>query len=272
MLGNNSCGVHSVLGEFYGPGARTSDHVESLDIVTYDGLRLRVGATPDDELARRVHAGGRAGEIYAALARLQGRYAELIRARFAPIPRRVSGYNLDELLPENGFHVARALVGSESTCVTILEATLAVYPARPARVLCVLGYPDVYQAGDHVPQIRGFRPIGLEGIDDRLIDDMRKTGAHTDAIRCLPDGKGWLLVEFGADTMAEAEAAARRMMAALRREPPPPVMKLFDDPDETRMVWAVREAGLGATAFVPGHRDFWPGWEDSAVPPECVGP
>ncbi|HEX8110889.1 MAG TPA: FAD-binding oxidoreductase, partial [Kofleriaceae bacterium] len=272
MVGNNSCGIHSVMGELYGPGARTSDHVESLEIVTYDGLRMRVGATSEDELARRIAAGGRAGEIYAALARLRDRYAELLRTRFAPIPRRVSGYNLDELLPERGFHVARALVGSEATCVTVLEATLAVYPARAERVLCVLGYRDVYEAGDHIPQIRGFRPVGLEGLDQRLVDDMRATGTHAENIGLLPDGKGWLLVEFGADTQAEALARARGMIEAVRREPNAPSIKLFDRMDEAHKVWEVREAGLGATAFIPGHRDFWPGWEDSAVAPDRVGP
>ncbi len=271
MLGNNSCGVHSVMGELHGPGARTSDHVESLEILTYDGVRMRVGATSEVELARLVAAGGRVGDIYGALARLRDRYATLIRERFAPIPRRVSGYNLDELLPERGFHVARALVGSESTCVTILEATLAVYPARPKRALCVLGYRDAYDAGDHVSQIREFGPIGLEGIDKRLIEDTRRAGLHVDALDLLPDGAGWLLVEFGADTIEEAEAQAHAMMDALRRQPDPPSMKLYKDPAQTQKVWEVRESGLAATAFVPGHRDFWPGWEDSAVPPDRVG-
>jgi FAD/FMN-containing dehydrogenase/Fe-S oxidoreductase len=271
MLGNNSCGIHSVLAEFYGPGARTSDHVESLEILTYDGLRLRVGATSDAELDALIHAGGRVGEIYRGLAQLRDRHADQLRARFAPIPRRVSGYNLDELLPERGFHVARALVGSEATCVTILEATLTVYPDRPARALCVLGYPDVYEAGDHVAQIREFRPVGLEGLDDRLIDDMKRTGLHASDIGLLPDGKGWLLVEFGADTQPEADAQAQRMMEALRRAPNAPAMKLFDDPDEAHKVWEVRESGLGATAFIPGKPDAWPGWEDSAVPPDKVG-
>ncbi|MGE5181551.1 MAG: FAD-binding and (Fe-S)-binding domain-containing protein [Acidobacteriota bacterium] len=271
MLGNNSCGIHSVMAEFYGPGARTADHVESLEIVTYDGLRLRVGATSDAELAAKIAGGGRVGEIYRALASLRDRYADLIRRRFAPIPRRVSGYNLDELLPENGFQVARALVGTESTCVTILEATLEVYPSRPHRALVVLGYPDVYSAADHVPQIREFRPVGLEGMDDKLIDDMRATGMHASDIKLLPRGKGWLLVELGADSRDEADDQAHRLMDALRREPNAPAMKLYDDPDEAEQVWQVRESGLGATAFIPGHRNFWPGWEDSAVPPDRAG-
>lgn len=272
MLGNNSCGIHSVMAEFYGPGARTSDQVIELDVVTYDGVRLRVGPTSDDELRRRIAEGGRVGEIYASLAMLRDHYAAQIRSRFAPIPRRVSGYNLDELLPEHGMNLARALVGSESTCVTILEATLTVIPAKPARTLVVLGYPSVYEAGDHIPQIRSFKPVGLEGMDAELIEDMKRTHTHTRDIQLLPDGKGWLLVELGGDTREESEAQARAMMEALRRQPQPPSMKLFDDPHQTEEVWKTREAGLGATAFIPGRPDAWPGWEDSAVAPDRVGP
>lgn len=271
MLGNNSCGVHSVMAEFYGPGARTSDHVDSLDIVTYDGLRMRVGATSDDELRAKIARGGREGEIYAALVRLRDRYADEIRKRFPPMPRRSSGYPLEQLLPENGFHLGRALVGTESTCVTILEAELTVYPAMPERALVVLGYPTVYEAGDHIPQIRQFRPIGLEGMDVRLIEDMKKVHMHARDLKMLPEGKGWLLAELGGDSVEEAEDQAKRMIEALKREPDAPHMKLFDAPEQTEKMWKVREAGLGATAYIPGSPDTYEGWEDSAVPPEQLG-
>src|SRR6185369_2131577 len=105
-------------------------------------------------------------------------------------PRRVSGYNLDELLPENGVHVARALVGTEGTCVTVLEATLRLVPWPRARSLLVLGFEDVYAAGDHVPEVNGFAPIGLEGLDDRLVSDMKKKGFHVGDLRVLPAGAG----------------------------------------------------------------------------------
>ena len=105
MIGNNSCGVHSVM------GGNTVDNVESLDILTYDGLRLRVGATSDQELDTIIAEGGRRGAIYTALKGLRSRYADLISRRYPKLARRVSGYNLDQLLPENGFHVARALGG-----------------------------------------------------------------------------------------------------------------------------------------------------------------
>jgi FAD/FMN-containing dehydrogenase/Fe-S oxidoreductase len=265
MIGNNSCGVHSVM------AGRTAENVEELEILTYDGLRLRVGPTSEAELEQIIRAGGRRGEIYAQLKALRERYADLIRARYPKIPRRVSGYNLDELLPENGFHVARALVGSESTCVTVLEATVRLVHSPPARSLLVLGYPDIYTAGDHIPEVMEHNPVGCEGIDDRLIGYMRKKGMRTEDVALLPPGGGWLLVEFGGEDRRESDARAHGLMDALKRHRNPPSMKLFDDPGEEHKIWEVRESGLGATAYVPGMPDTWPGWEDSAVPPEKLG-
>ncbi|HEY7130452.1 MAG TPA: FAD-linked oxidase C-terminal domain-containing protein [Nitrospira sp.] len=265
MIGNNSCGVHSVM------AGETSDNVESLDILTYDGLRLKVGPT-DDELYRRMLArGGRIADIYRRLHALRDRYADEIRKHFPPIARRVSGYNLPALLPENGFNVARALVGSESTCVTVLEATVRLVPSPPVRSLVVLGYPDVYSAGDHIPQILRYRPIGLEGMDDRLVSDMVKMRIHPQDVKLLPEGAGWLLVEFGGDTKEVADARARQMMDGLKTLPQAPTMKLFDDPPVEDVLWTVRKSGLGATAHVPGAPATWEGWEDSSVPVDRLG-
>ena len=265
MIGNNSCGVHSVM------AGKTDDNVEELEVLTYDGLRLRVGATTEEELGRIVLAGGRRGEIYRRLREIRDRCAPLIRERFPDIPRRVSGYNLNWLLPENGFHVARALVGSEGTCVTILEATLRLVASPPCRTLVVLGYPDVYTAADHVLEILEHGPIGLEGIDDVLVGGMKKKNLHPRNVELLPPGKGWLLVELGGDSREEADGKARGLMAALADQPDAPSMKLFTDPREAKAVWIVRESGLGASARVPGRPDTWEGWEDSAVPPAKLG-
>ncbi len=265
MIGNNSCGVHALM------AGKTVDNVEELEVLTYDGLRLRVGPTAGDELARIVQEGGRRGQIYAGLASLRDRFAGLIRQRYPDIPRRVSGYNLDQLLPENGFHVARALVGTEGTCVTILEATVRLVPSPPYRTLAVLGYPDVFAAGDHVPEILAWQPIGLEGFDDRLIDALRAKRLHEEGVAMVPPGGGWLLVEFGADSQDDADEQARRMAAALHRLPDAPAVKVLASPREARKVWEVREAALGATAFVPGRPENWEGWEDAAVPPARLG-
>jgi FAD/FMN-containing dehydrogenase/Fe-S oxidoreductase len=265
MIGNNSCGVHSVM------AGKTEENVEELEVLTYDGLRLRVGETSEDELDRIVRSGGRRGEIYGRLRALRDRYADLIREKYPNIPRRVSGYNLNALLPENGFHVARALVGSEGTCVTVLEATLRLVHSPPSRTLLVLGYSDVYVAADHAPEVLEHGPIGLEGIDDVLVGNLRRKHLHVEGVEMLPDGKGWLLVEMGGETREESESRARRLMDALRDKADAPSMVLFDDPGKAKTLWKVRESALAAAAHVPGEPHAWEGWEDSAVAPAKLG-
>lgn len=183
MIGNNSCGVHSIM------AGRTEDNIHSLDVLTYDGCRLRVGPTSDADYECIVREGGRRGEIYQRLDELRRRCAESIRTGFPHIPRRVSGYSLPELLPEQGFQVARSLVGSEGTLVTILEATVQLVPSPRARVLVVLGYPDIYRAADHILDIMRHGPIGLEGLDDHLVTFMQRKGLREQDIRLLPSGR-----------------------------------------------------------------------------------
>jgi FAD/FMN-containing dehydrogenase/Fe-S oxidoreductase len=261
MIASNSCGVRSVMAQFYGPGPRTSDNVHELDVLLYDGRRLHVreGTSGDADIDRRLED-------------LRDRYADQIRERYPDIPRRVSGYNLDDLLPEKGFHVARALAGTESTCATILGATVHLLYSPPVRSLLVLAYGSVAEAGDGVMKVLEHKPLGLEGVDETLITDMTMLGKHKEEVSMLPDGRGWLLVEFGGETKDEADDKARALMAELKRGKGGLTgTRLYDDPSAEQHVWSVREAGLGATAFIPGKLDTYEGWEDSAVPPERLG-
>jgi FAD/FMN-containing dehydrogenase/Fe-S oxidoreductase len=264
MIGNNSCGVHGLL------GGKVVDNVESLDIVLYDGTRMTVGATTPERLDALIRAGGRIGQIYSGLARIRDRYASLVREKFPRIPRRVSGYNLDELLPENNFHVARALVGSEGTCANVVSATLNLTASPPFRVLTVLGFDDPFLAADAVPLALEHKPIGLEGFDSLLIDFMRRKGLALRELHQLPPGNGFLLVEMGAWSAEEAQSKAEALARASQSWPSPPVAHICA-PDEARAVWHVRESALGAMVFVPGEPDRWEGWEDAAVPPARLG-
>jgi FAD/FMN-containing dehydrogenase/Fe-S oxidoreductase len=265
MIGNNSCGVHSVM------AGKTDDNIEALEVLTYDGLRTKVGATSSAELESICTAGGRRAEIYTKLKSIAAAYGDQVRQRFPKIPRRVSGYNLNHLLPENGFHVARALVGSEGTCVTILEATVRLVESPPERALLVVGYPDIYQCADHVPEVMQHKPIGLEGFDDLLVGYTRAKGINSEGLALLPDGAGWLMVEFGAETAPEAEFQARALMQSLGRGANPPNMRLYTNKQQAKRVWEVRESALGATSHVPGEPMNWEGWEDAAVAPEKLG-
>ncbi len=265
MIGNNSCGVHSVM------AGKTDDNIEELEILTYDGVRMKVGATSTADLEQIVQQGGRRGEIYAKLQTIAATYGDLVRQRFPKIPRRVSGYNLNYLLAENGFHIARALVGSEGTCVTTLEATCRLVESPPERMLLMVAYPDIYQCADHVPEIMEHKPIGLEGFDDLLVGYTRVKGINSEGLALLPEGGGWLMVEFGAQTALEAESQARTLMQSLGRSANPPSMRLYTDKQQAKRVWEVRESSLGATSHVPGEPLNWEGWEDAAVAPEKLG-
>jgi len=266
MIGNNSCGIHALM------GGKTEENTEELDIITYDGLRMRVGRTSDAELDRIIREGGRRGEIYSGMKRIRDKYADLIRARYPNIPRRVSGYNLPQLLPEHGFDVAKLIVGSECTLAMALEATVKLVYSPPSRTLVVLGYPSIFEAADHVMEILEAKPLGLEGLDERLVENMIRKGLHTRNLKLLPEGKGWLLVELGGEDKKESDGKARELMSRLKRKgKPESTMKLYDDKAEEDKVWQIRESGLGATAFVPGEKPAWTGWEDAAVPPEKQG-
>ena len=273
MVGNNSCGIHSVMAQMEDGGIRTCDFVESMEVLTYDGHVFEVGATSPEELETITGQGDRKGEIYQNLKKLRDDYSDDIKKGIPDIPRRVSGYNLDELLPEKGFNVARALSGTESTCVVYLEVTLRLITEPKERSLLVLGYDTVFDCGDHVPEIMKHRPVGLEGMDKKLITYMHKRHLHEQYLSLLPKGDGWLLVEFGADSKEASDQKAKDLMKELKKNAngDAPEMQLYDDPGIEEHIWAIREAGLGATAFVEGLPDMWPGWEDSAVPPDKVG-
>ncbi|OBG84337.1 dimethylmenaquinone methyltransferase [Mycobacterium sp. E802] len=262
MIGNNSCGSTA---QAYG---KMADSVLALEILTYDGTRRWVGETTVEECDRIIAAGGRDAQLYQGLRAIVEEYADDIRSRYPHIPRRVSGYNLDSLLPENHFNVATALVGSESTLVTVLRAKLQLVRRPAASALALLGFDDITTAGDAVPAVLEHQPAALEGLDHRLVELEHSRRLAEKALRELPDGKAWLMVQFNGDTQEEADRAAKAMIAALGEKADGAVL---DDPVRKKEVWAAREAGLGATAYPPTGPETHEGWEDAAVPPDRLG-
>jgi FAD/FMN-containing dehydrogenase/Fe-S oxidoreductase len=265
MIGNNSCGMHAQM------AGKVEENTIALEVLTYDGERMWVGPTTADELEMIIGNGGVRGEIYSRLKAIRDKYGDLIRRKFPKIPRLVSGYALHQLLPEHGFNVARALVGTEGTCVTVLEAKLRLVHSPPVRTLVVVGYDDIFTAGDQVAFCNDFKPIALEGIDDSMFKYMHDKGMSTAGRKLFPDGGAWLVVEFGGDSKAEAAGQAHELMSALRRRVGAERVKLFEDVKQEHLVWNIRESGLGSTSKIPHDPDFYPGWEDSAVPPDRVG-
>ncbi len=190
-----------------------------------------------------------------------------IRTELGRFGRQVSGYALQHLLPERGFDVRRALVGSEGTLAIVTSATVALVRDPPHRVLAVLGYPDMVAAADAAPELLPLRPATCEGMDSRLVDVVRaRRGAGQ--VPDLPPGSGWLFVEVTGDTEAEALSRARQVVASGGRHRGPGGHR----PRPRRRAVADPRAGRR-----PGgpHRDgapAYPGWEDSAVPPAVARP
>lgn len=244
MIGNNACGSHSVA------WGRTVDVVRSLDVLLYDGTRLTLGPGEPTE-----------GRIFDELRALVRDNLALLRKELSTWPRRVSGYGLEHLLPENGFDVAKALVGSEGTCVTVLEATVALAELPRHRVLAVLGFPSDIAAADAVPSILPWSPLTVEGVDAELVAMLPGRGND------LPPGGAWLFVELAGADPAEAAGRARALAASLDLTG----SVVLDDPVAQRKLWRIREEGAGLATRLADGSEAWPGWEDAAVPPERLG-
>ncbi|MFI6985758.1 FAD-binding and (Fe-S)-binding domain-containing protein [Embleya sp. NPDC050154] len=247
MIGNDACGSHSVA------WGRTSANVEWLDVATMDGTRMRVGRD------QTVPTTGRAAQIHAALTDLADANLALIRRGFPALPRRVSGYALDRLLPEHGRDLARALVGTEGTCVVVLGAGLRLVEAPKARALVVLGFPDDFAAADAAPGLLPHGPLTVESLSAGLV---ALAASARDV--ALPPGAAWLFVEVGADTVAEAKERAH----ALAGSGP---ARVVTDPAGQRALWRIREEASGTATRMADGSEAWPGWEDTAVPPERLG-
>ncbi len=264
-IGNDACGNHSVR---YG---RTADHTLALDVVTADGHLLRATRSgveaidPDD------------GPATAAAARITRELEALIadnlagiRLELGRIPRQVSGFHLATLLPENGFDVARALVGSEGTCAVVVAATVALVPVPPAAVLLCLGYEDVVEAAQDVMTILEFSPAAVEGIDEKIVETMQFRRGH-DSVRGLPSGNAWLYVDLDGEDAAEVEGKAQQLLARLTERGRLKDGRVVADAADRKSRWRGREDGAGLSARLADGvttTESWPGWEDSAVAPE----
>lgn len=261
MIGNNSCGTHSQR------AGKTVDNVLSLDVVTYDGVRMTLGSTPAADYERVVAGGGRRAEIYRRLRELAERYGDAIRRGYPDIPRRVSGFNLDDLLPEKGFNLARAVVGSESTCVLVLEATVRLLTDPAHRSLLVVGFPDAATAADHVPELVDTGVIGLECFDAGVIDNLHKHDIHLAGMDVLPEGGAWLLAEYAGETQGEANHEAE---SAAKLVTEPGRTAVMEDPTRQSEIWEIRRSTIEYTR-IPGEHAGLALWEDAGVPPEALG-
>ncbi|OBF28631.1 FAD-binding and (Fe-S)-binding domain-containing protein [Mycobacterium sp. ACS4331] len=242
MIGNNACGTRA-LG--YG---RTSDNVVSVRGVTGAG-------TPLDDAA-----------VLAELRRVTTVGLGPIRTEMGRFSRQVSGYALENLLPENGFDVTRMLVGSEGTLGVLTEATVRLVSDPPHRVLVVLGYPDIALAGDAVVEVLTHGPTACEGIDSRIVDVLRERRGPQ-AVPPLPAGAAWLFVEIAGQDLDDVMTRARRVAAECGAV----ASTVVTDTAQAAQLWRIRADGAGLSSRSPAGLPAHAGWEDAAVPPQRLG-
>ncbi|MCL1838238.1 MAG: FAD-binding oxidoreductase [Propionibacteriaceae bacterium] len=245
MIGNNACGPHAIA---YG---RTADNVVEMDVLDGHGKRFTAGNDLTDVAGLESLVLGNLG---------------VIRTELGRFSRQVSGYSLEHLLPENGHNLTKALVGTEGTLVTVLEATLALVPVSPSPVLVLLGYQDMHMAADDVPQLAGHRPLAMEGMDARLIEVVRRRRGSS-AVPEMPTGGGWLLIEVGGDNEQEALERAEALVADAAAD----TVRILPAGAEAAAIWRMRADGAGLAGRTARGSQAWPGWEDAAVPPEALG-
>jgi FAD/FMN-containing dehydrogenase/Fe-S oxidoreductase len=261
-IGNDACGNHSVR---YG---RTSDHVAEIDVVTSDGAQLTATATglratnPEDKTAE-----ARAVALSSSFKDLAHNHLSEFRLELERIQRQVSGYHLANLLPENGFNMARALAGSEGTCAIIVGARMKLVPKPASALLVCLGYADVVDAARDIMTILEFSPAAVEGIDAAIVDTMRFRRGDG-SVTGLPEGKAWLYVDLDGDNPDQVRAEADRLLARLKENGRLVDGRTIPDLQERAALWRVREDGAGLSARLSTGGESWPGWEDSAVAPE----
>ncbi|WP_411575902.1 FAD-binding and (Fe-S)-binding domain-containing protein [Streptomyces mutabilis] len=237
MIGNNSCGSHSVA------WGTTADSVRELTVLTARGRSLRLG---------RDWAGAPQG-----LRELVDGDLARLRTGFPDLPRRISGYALDALLPERGADVARSFCGSEGTLGVLTEAVVRLVEAPRARALAVLGYADEAGAAEAAAGLLPLGPLTVEGMAVDLVPSTRG----------LPRGGAWLFVETGGDSDAEARARAEAVVRAADVVD----ALVVTDPAGQRRLWRIREDASGTATRMPDGAEAWPGWEDCAVPPARLG-
>ncbi|MEU6081588.1 FAD-linked oxidase C-terminal domain-containing protein [Streptomyces sp. NPDC047108] len=263
MIGNNACGSHSVA------WGRTVDNVVELEVLTYGGTVLTVGAMTADAIEAAVAGGGERGRLVAALHDLARGHLETLRTSLARFPRQVSGYGLEHLLPERHFDLAKALVGSEGTCAVVLSATVRLIAPPPERALVVLGFDDACAAADAVPALLRHPLLTLEGLDHALTDIVTRPSVR-EAIDTLPPAGAWLFAELGG-AGGELKAHAEELTATAREATGFTGAETVTDPVRARALWRIREDGAGLATRLPDGSEAWPGWEDAAVPPDRLG-
>jgi FAD/FMN-containing dehydrogenase/Fe-S oxidoreductase len=269
MIGNNSAGSQSVR---YG---MTIDHVHTLDVVLSDASQVTFGPLTAGERISRAGAPTLDGTICRELPRLVERHREAIATGFPRFWRQSGGYRLDRLAGATslarsaGLDLAKFVVGSEGTLVTVVEATVQLVPAPRHRVIAVGHFISVQAAIEATEDALACQPAAVELLDRTIIELSRQKIEYASLGTILHgDPEALLFVTFFGDSQAEAVAGLGRLEESWRSHGHGYYTLRAVDATEQAALLKVREAGLGLLmAASTGTRRPLAFVEDTAVEP-----
>ncbi|MEK6530716.1 MAG: FAD-linked oxidase C-terminal domain-containing protein, partial [candidate division NC10 bacterium] len=263
MIGNNSGGAHSIA---YG---LTVEHVIELTALLADGSRVVFGEVTPEVFRQKMQAAGLEGQVYREIARIKEQYADEIRARYPKHWRRVCGYNLDELSKDRLLNVARLVVGSEGTLLTVVEAKVRLVPRPKKTALDVIHYRDIQEALESSQAILETGPYAVELTDKMILDLARGNIEQSQRMGFVQgDPAAILIVEYAGESDAEVKAKVEALEARRARERFGYASHLAYDPAEQQSIWKLRKAGLGLLLGTKGDSKPIAFIEDTAVDPK----
>lgn len=252
---------------------RTSDYVQSMDLVMADGTSLTIKPMSAKEVASASQHADRAGEIVSTVRNELEAARQHFDLIFPRMNRGLTGYNLKEALPQSGgLNLCKLLAGSEGTLALTSAITLRLRRKPRLSGLMVLFYDSFSKGLAHVPRLVQADPLAVEILDDKILDLARSDPVWTDLAALFGD----LSTEVGAvnfvevvgDTPEEIASRLAVTKAHLEGDDTAFLMRMVTDPAAIRAAWSLRAKAVGLLGGLEGNRKAYPFVEDTAVPPE----
>ncbi len=273
MIGNNSCGSHSIL---YGT---TRENVRWIDVVLEDASLVRLERMTREAWAAAETAGGRFGAILRVLREVAGGHAAAIRAAYPreDCVRRNTGFPLDDLAnswlgdnPERDPDLARFFCGTEGTLGIAVEAELLLHPVPVRNVVVAAHFETIDESLRATVEAVAHRPAAVELMDRRVLELAALNPEQARNRHFVEGDPGALLViEFYGETVEELDARCAALVDRLREAGLGYAFPVIHPP-RIGDVWALRAAGLGVLSGKPGDVKPVTLVEDTAVPVDLL--
>lgn len=259
MLANNAAGARSLR---YG---KMVDHILKAEVILSSGESLSFQVIDEIEWKQKRSLNDAEGNIYREIYRIKEVYGEEILKHFPRIPRRVSGYNLDELMKPQPLNIAKLIAGSEGSLGVIAEMKLRL-SKRPEKLgLCVIHFQDMIQAMRSIEEMLEYHPVALEMVDHKIME----AGRDSPALRGKLD---WLQgnpeVIFVAEFDGDLDQKLPAFVSTMQKKKIGYAYTTLTNPLEMSAVWELRKSGLGLLLSKRSYSRAIAFIEDLSLPPE----